>query len=59
MEWAGFILLMLGAVVIIAFTIGIDLRSIDYVTFMLGAVMVLAGLVMLYRCEVRRTKMPE
>ena len=41
MERAGFILLMLGAVVIVAFTLGIDLRSIDYITFMLGAVMVL------------------
>jgi hypothetical protein len=52
---AGFVLL--GAVVLLAFALGIDLQSIDYITFMLGAVTVLAGLVMLYRCEVKRTKL--
>jgi hypothetical protein len=59
MERAGFILLMVGAVVLRAFAVGFDLRSLDYITFMLGAVMVLMGLVMLYRCEVARTKMTE
>jgi hypothetical protein len=59
MERAGFILLMLGAVVLLAFTIGLNLQSIDYITFILGAVLVLAGMVMLYRCELKRTKMLE
>jgi hypothetical protein len=59
MERAGFISLLVGAVVIVAFTVRIDMESIDYITFMVGIAMVLAGLVMLYRCEVKRTKMLE
>ena len=57
MERAGFILLMGGAVVIVAFTVGIDLHSIDYSTFGLGLVMVLVGLVMLYSSEAKRAGM--
>jgi hypothetical protein len=52
----GFILLMVGAVVIVAFTVGIDLHSIDYVTFILGVAMVLAGLVMLHSSEMKRAR---
>jgi uncharacterized membrane protein HdeD (DUF308 family) len=57
MEWTGFISLLAGAVVLFAFAIGVDLSSIDYITFMIGLSMVLTGLAMLYRCELKRTRM--
>jgi hypothetical protein len=46
-----------GAVVIVAFTVGIDLHSINYSTFGLGLVMALVGLVMLYSSEAKRAGM--
>jgi predicted tellurium resistance membrane protein TerC len=61
MERAAFILLIVGAVMLFAFTCRVDFSAITpaYSAFVIGAVMVIAGLVMLYRCEMKRTKMPE
>jgi predicted tellurium resistance membrane protein TerC len=61
MERAAFILLIVGAVMLFAFTLSVDFSAITqgYSAFVIGAVMVIAGLVMLYRCEMKRTKMLE
>jgi uncharacterized membrane protein HdeD (DUF308 family) len=61
MERAAFILLIVGAVMLFAFTLSVDFSAITlgYSAFLIGAVMVIAGLVMLYRCEMKRTKMLE
>jgi cytochrome c biogenesis protein CcdA len=59
MERAGFISLILGAVVVLAFTVKVDSLSLDYITLTIGVVMVLTGLVMLHRCDLKRTKMLE
>jgi hypothetical protein len=50
---------MTGAVMFFAFTVIVDLAvfSLSYVGFIVGALMVLAGLAMLYRSEMKRTRM--
>jgi hypothetical protein len=59
MEKAGFLLLMIGAAMFFAFTVIVDLEvfSLSYAGFVVGAVMVIAGLSMLYRCEMKRMRM--
>jgi hypothetical protein len=48
-----------GAVVFLAFTVIVDLAvvTLSYAGFAIGALMVGAGLFMLYRCEMKRTRM--
>jgi hypothetical protein len=52
---------MAGAVILFAFTISVDFSAITprYTGFVIGAIMVVAGLVMLYCCEMKQTKLPE
>jgi hypothetical protein len=59
MEKAALLLLMIGAAVFFAFTVIVDLAvfTLSYAGFAVGAVMVIAGLSMLYRCEMKRTRM--
>jgi hypothetical protein len=59
MEKTAFLLLMIGAAMFFAFTVIVDLAvfSLSYAGFAVGAIMVVAGLKMLYRCEMKRTRM--
>lgn len=56
MELAGFILLMLGALLLLAFSLSADLAAFvsGNNTLIIGASMVVAGLVLLYLCDVKQ-----
>ena len=58
MEIAGFILLMLGVVLLLAFSLSADLAAFvsGNTPLIIGASMVIAGLVLLYLCEPKRKK---
>jgi hypothetical protein len=56
METAALILLMAGAVVCVALTVTLDLAvfSLSYAGFVFGILLVVFGLLLLYRCEMNR-----
>ena len=58
MEIGGFILLVSGAVLLFAFSLSADLEAFfsGDTALILGAIMVIVGLVLLYLCEVKRKK---